>query len=188
MERKRPTPAWTVAIVIALLEASALSAYLPRLATATPIPMQTPESLPVTLTLECVDSANVRFEIKNVGSTDTALRLGMILANGRKYMINELNLRMKPANGNGTDYNYFPRDYPVAIGGRLDQWFQAFPVRAAYRMSAKSEDFFAFGRQSTFPKGVELSLRWTISAEEPKSLVPLIYWTGTLISNSCIAP
>jgi hypothetical protein len=27
-------------------------------------------------------------------------------------------LRMKPANGNGTDYHYWPRGYPVAIGGQ----------------------------------------------------------------------
>jgi hypothetical protein len=100
-----------------------------------------------------VDSAIIRFEIRNVGSTDTALPLGQALANGRKYLINELNLRMKPANGNGTDYHYWPRDYPVAIGGRLDQWFEALPVGASYRMSARAEDFFAFGRQARLSIG-----------------------------------
>jgi len=185
MERKPPTPLW---IVIPLVVTSALSAHPPLRVTAMPIPVQPPESPPVTLTLECVDSANIRFEIRNVGSTDTALPLGQALANGRKYLINELNLRMKPANGNGTDYHYWPRDYPVAIGGRLDPWFEALPVGATYRMSATAEDFFAFGRQASFPSGIELSLRWTLSAETPKSLFPLVYWTGTLISNSCIAP
>jgi len=103
-------------------------------------------------------------------------------------MVAGLHLRLKPPNGNDTEYDYWPRDYPVAIGGRLDPWFQAFPVAAVYRMSAKPEDFFASGRQPSFSPGIELSLRWTISAETPKSLVPLIYWTGTLISNSCVAP
>jgi len=150
--------------------------------------MQLPESPPVTLTLECIDSTTIRFEITNAGSTDTALPLGQGLANGRKYLISGLNLRMKPSNGNGTDYNYWPRHYPVAIGGRLDQWFEALPAGATYRMSAKLEDFFGFNRQDRFPRGVELSLRWTMSAETPKSLFPLVYWTGTLISNTCTAP
>ena len=152
-----------------------------------PMSIQPPEP-PVTLTLECVDRANIRFEIRNAGTTDTALPLGLALANGRKYLVSELNLRMRPANGVGTDYHYWPRGYPVAVGGRLDPWFEALPVGATYRMSAKAEDFFAFGRQPGFPSGVELSLRWTMSAERPKSLFPLVYWTGTLVSNSCMAP
>jgi hypothetical protein len=150
--------------------------------------MQPPESPPITLTLECVDSATIRFEITNVGTTDTALPLGHALANGRKYLIDELNLRMKPSNGNGTDYHYWPRHYRVAIGGRLDQWFEGLPAGASYRMSAKLEDFWGFTRQDTFPRGIELSLRWTMSAETPKSLFPLVYWTGTVISNTCPAP
>jgi len=92
------------------------------------------------------------------------------------------------SNGNSTEYHYSPRAYPVAIGGRLDPWFEALPAGASYRMSAKAEDFFAFSRQASFPIGAELSLRWTMSAETPKSLFPLVYWTGTLISNSCTAP
>jgi hypothetical protein len=152
------------------------------------MPIQPPESLPVRLTLDCVDPATIRFEITNVGSTDTALPLGVGLANGRKYLINELNLRMKPSNGNGTDYHYWPRNYPVAIGGRLDRWFEALPAGASYRMSAKLEDFWGFNSHDSFPRGIELSLRWTMSAETPKSLFPLVFWTGTLISNTCTAP
>lgn len=95
---------------------------------------------------------------------------------------------MQPSNGNATDYNYGSRHYPVAIGGRLDPWFEALPAGATYRMSAKLDDFFGFNRQDSFPRGVELSLRWTMTAETPKSLFPLVFWTGTLVSNSCIAP
>jgi hypothetical protein len=135
-----------------------------------------------------VDSTTIRFDITNVGSEDTALPLGSALANGRKYMIDNLNLRMKPTNGNGTDYHYWPHDYPVAIGGRLDPWFQALPAGATYGMSAKLEDFWRFNSHDSFPRGVELSLRWTMSAETPKSLFPLVFWTGTLISNTCTAP
>ncbi len=150
--------------------------------------MQSPEPPPVTLTLECVDSATIQFEITNAGSADTALPLGRAVANGRTYMIDDLHLRMKPSNGNGTDYSYLPRHYRAVTGGRFDQWFQAFPVGASYQMTAKLEGFFGFNAQDKFPRGIALSLRWTMSAERPKSLFPLVFWTGTLISNTCIAP
>ncbi len=78
MDRKPPTPLW---IVIPLVVTSAISAHPPLRVTAMAIPVQPPESPPVTLTLECVDSAIIRFEIRNVGSTDTALPLGQALAN-----------------------------------------------------------------------------------------------------------
>jgi hypothetical protein len=175
-------------VVITLVVASAFSTHPLARATAPAIPMQPPESQLVRLTLECVDSATIRFEITNVGTTDTALPMGVAVANGRKYLINELNLRMRPSNGNGTDYHYLPRDYRALTGGRFDRWFEALPAGASYRMSAKLEDFFGFNRQDSFPRGVELSLRWTMSAETPKSLFPLVFWTGTLISNSCAAP
>ena len=135
-----------------------------------------------------MDSATIRFEITNVGTTDTALPLGRGVANGRQYLISGLHLRMKPANGNGTDYDYLPRHYRAVTGGRFDQWFEALPAGASYRMSARLEDFFGFNAKDTFPRRIELSLRWTMSAETPKSLFPLVYWTGTLVSNTCAAP
>ena len=185
MEHKAPARAWAVGIVVAL---SALSEHAPLRAVATQKSLQPAEAQPVTLTLVCVDSGTIRFAISNVGATDTALPLGIVLANGRQYLISDLNLRMKGVNGEGTDYHYWPRAYPAAIAGRVDQWFQALPVHAVYSMSAKAEDFLASGRPAAFPKGVSLALRWTTSAEPPKSLLPLIYWAGTLISNSCTAP
>ena len=190
LKPKRPIPAWPIAIAMTLVLTCALSAHAGSRATALSIALQSPESPPVTLTLECVDSTTIRFEITNAGTTDTSLPLGYALANGQKYVINQLYLRMKPSNGNGTDYHYSPRHYPVAIGGRVDPWFEALPAGASYRMSAKLGDFFGFNGSDfdSFPRGIELSLRWTMSAETPKSLFPLVFWTGTLISNTCTAP
>ena len=190
LKPKRPIPAWPIAIAMTLVLTCALSAHARSRATALSIALQSPESPPVTLTLECVDSTTIRFEITNAGATDTSLPLGYALANGQKYVINQLYLRMKPSNGNGTDYHYSPRHYPVAIGGRVDPWFEALPAGASYRMSAKLGDFFGFNGSDfdSFPRGIELSLRWTMSAETPKSLFPLVYWTGTLKSNTCTAP
>ena len=128
---------WATVIVIALALASARP---PVRATARPVSVQPPQSQPVTLTLECVDSANIRFEITNVGSTDTALRLGSILANGRKYMVAGLHLRLKPPNGNDTDTDYWPRDYPARLpagsisGSRRFRWRRLPHVRQTRRL------------------------------------------------------
>src|SRR5689334_22676377 len=99
MEPTRATPERPVRAVVTLIVASAFSMHPLAHATAPAIPTQPPEFQPVRLTLACVDSTTIRFEITNVGSTDTALPLGSALANGRKYMIDNLSLRMKPSNG-----------------------------------------------------------------------------------------
>jgi len=187
MQLKRPAFVWPAAVPITLVVALGFWANSPAPATARPIPLQSAESPPVTLRLDCVDRANVRFEITNVRATDTSLPLGSAFGNGQKYTINDLHLRIKPPNGTGAEVHYWPRDYPFVIGGRVDPWFQAFPVGAVFRMSAKAEDFW-LGRYPSFTPGVELSLRWNISGETPKNLFPLVYWTGTLISNSCTVP
>src|SRR3954469_25703944 len=108
MQLKRPTPEWPVAFAILILVASAFSAHWPVRATAMSIAIQPFESQPVRLTLECVDSTTIRIEITSAGTTDTALPLGTAVANGRICMISDLNLRMKPLNGNGTEYRYSP--------------------------------------------------------------------------------
>src|SRR5690349_8230612 len=81
MEPKRPTSERPIAIAITFVVVSAFSAHSAVRATAMSIPMQSPESPSVRLTLECVDSTTIRFEITNVGLTDTALPLGYALAN-----------------------------------------------------------------------------------------------------------
>jgi hypothetical protein len=76
VDPKQPIFVWPAAIPLALVVALGLSAPSPVRATAPAIPMQSVEPQPVTLRLECIDRANVRFEIANIGVTDTALPLG----------------------------------------------------------------------------------------------------------------
>jgi hypothetical protein len=140
----------------------------------------------VTLALECRDAAHLGFEIRNVGATDTTLRLGIVLGNGSKYMIDGLDLILKMLDGQPTEFGYSPRHYPAAVGGSLAQWLEPLPTRAAYSMSAIPDDFFnGVRRLDSFPAGTELSLRWTIRDPPPQAML-LAYWSGTLTSNSCM--
>lgn len=139
------------------------------------------------LTLECVDSMHLTFAIKNVGESDTAIRLGAVA--GAKFMVAGLHLRQKSPSGQITESRYWPRRYPDRIGGNLGEWIQPIPARSSYVMSADSNDFWGFRQPSgrmglPFLPGVELSLRLTIDEPRPEAILRF-YWSGTLTSNSC---
>ena len=141
------------------------------------------------LTLDCVDSTHITFAIRNVGESDTAVRLGNILSNGAKYTVADLHLRQKTTTGQITESHYYPRRYPVRVGGNLEEWIQPIPARSSYVMSAEPDDFWAFRvvngpRPLPFYPGVELSLRLTIPEPRPEAMLRF-YWSGTLTSNSC---
>jgi hypothetical protein len=164
----------TIAIVIAL-------GLLPPLR-AQALGEQASDQGAVRLTLDCVDSAHIVFDIANIGMIDTAFRLGSVLGNGRKYTVDDLRLRLRTPDGPVSEWHYRPRDYPVVVGGTVEDWFEALPVRATYRMSATAEDFVP--RQAKFPARTQLSLRLTVAPVQPKA-GRLVYWSGTLTSNSC---
>jgi hypothetical protein len=177
--RMPPTPsvfAKTVSVV-------ALVATLPPSATAQVGPSHRGD---LTFTLECRDSSQIGFTVKNVGATDTTLRLGTVLGNGSKHMVDDLDLVVKLADGQTLQARYGPRDYPGVVGGTLTDWLEPLPARAAYSMSAKANDFYQglTQRLAAFPAGAELSLRWVIRDPPPRAML-LAYWSGTLASNSC---
>jgi hypothetical protein len=142
----------------------------------------------VELTLDCVDSTHITFAIRNVGESDTAVRLGSIIG-ADKYTIDDLRLRQKSTTDQITETKYQPRRYPDRVGGRLEEWIQPIPARSSYVMSAESNDFWQFrqppGRKSVpFPAGAELSV--TVTILEPRSdAMWRAFWSGTLTSNSC---
>jgi hypothetical protein len=114
------------------------------------------------LTLDCVDSTHITFAIRNVGESDTAVRLGSVLSNGGIYRVDDLQLRQKTTSGQITESHYWPRRYPDRIGGTLAEWIQPIPARSSYVMSADSNDFWGFRQPSgqmglPFPPGVELN-------------------------------
>jgi hypothetical protein len=174
----------------AIAPVAASIAILMALAAWSPLPAQSQfhnrRQGDLTLTLECLDSTHVTFSIRNLGEGDTAVRLGTVVGNGRKYMIGDLQLRQKTTAGRMSEHRYEPRRYPVAIGGSLGEWIHAIPARSSFTMSAEADDFWvgASGRVTSFAAGAELSLRLTILDPRPEAML-LASWSGTLTSNSC---
>jgi len=148
---------------------------------------------PITLTAACSD-AGMTLTIRNAGPDDTAVMIGTVLANGRKYLIGELKLSATFPDGHVSGYTYSPPDYPAAIGGRLDPWMLTLPAGASYVMPVTPSQFrtSALGRLAAWPDPgrVQFTLRLMDPGRENVSpdaagLLLMKVWHGVdaLISN-----
>jgi hypothetical protein len=142
----------------------------------------------VVLSLECRGPDRLEVAIRNVGTDDTALLLGAVLGNGKKYMLNDLRLLVNSTTEPPSEHWYWPRNYPSAIGGRLDEWIEPLPARASYVMSVTPGDFLgdsigAKRRLDVLPRRAEMWLRLIVREPREQGIRLLTYWTGTLVSN-----
>jgi hypothetical protein len=121
---------------------------------------------PITLTAACQD-ARMTVTIRNAGSEDTALMIGAVLANGRKYLVGELRLSATFPDGHVSGYTYSPADYPAAIGGRLDPWILTLPAGVSYVMPVTPAQFrtSAMGRLAGWPNPGRVS--FTLGLMDP---------------------
>jgi hypothetical protein len=83
--------------------------------------------------------------IRNAAEMDTAIFLGVILGNGRKYLANELYLEVRGPSGT-EKYHYSDPSVP-AIAGRVDAWVVTLPVKANFLLTRPRGHFFAGGAQ-----------------------------------------
>jgi hypothetical protein len=153
---------------------------------------------PISFTVRCQNAQQLTFTIQNVGLEDTALIFGSVLANGRKYLIAGLKLQTELPDGREDQYDYRPDDYPVRIGGRVDDWIVPLPTGASYVMQATASQFLskAHGRLSAWPKAAQISLRLPIRTPNPNQPTDVVglklfrVWRGTdaLISNRITVP
>ncbi|CAN5817326.1 hypothetical protein BH18ACI5_BH18ACI5_02540 [soil metagenome] len=142
----------------------------------------------VALTLDCPPSGHVRCHIANTGSTDTALVLGVVLGNGKTYMVQGVRLTLTTPGKPPMDADYRPKAYPAAIAGTVAEWAEGLPAAGTFSMSAVPDDFMTrSSRLQTIPPGTELQMQWTIPAPRPE-LMLLTYWNGTAKSNRCTVP
>jgi hypothetical protein len=145
----------------------------------------------VALIARCHEPDRVTLTFRNVGNEDTAILLGSILANGRKYMVDGLRLRVKPADGPEVNYEYLPRDYPAVIGGRIDEWVVTLPVAASYVMQVEPAHFHL----EDWTRSTQISFRLSLRAPNPNQLAQgwlhasRVYGgTGELFSNAFVVP
>ena len=142
-----------------------------------------------TLTLACGDQTDqLQLVLRNAGETDTSVRLGVILANGRWHEPKELVLELTRNGWSETEeliFNSGRRD----LAGRIDHWIVPLPAGSAFHFPLRSADFVS-RTQPTPPEHPEaLAARLTGRAIDANlnpdmgGLTVWRVWTGTITSN-----
>ena len=125
-----------------------------------------PQQTPISVVLACEDSQRFTVSIHNGGTTDTAVIFGLVLANGSKYLVEDMTMQVTTDSGRLVEhYKYNPRHYPAGIAGRADDWIVPLPVGASYSLTLTAADFLVgatYERRDSFPPDALLSLRLAI--------------------------
>jgi hypothetical protein len=81
-----------------------------------------------------------RVEFRNTGESDLILRLGVMLANGKRQYPNAVVLSLTDATGTSRQLNL--RE-PFAVAGRLDPFILPMPVGASFSFSVDLDNYWA---------------------------------------------
>ena len=188
---------YVLAVIAAFAVWNMINPYLLRLVASSVVPAARQASSQVRLSISCQDSKYLTATVSNSGPEDTAVIFGSVLANGRKYLVDGLVLQVKRTDSGGVEeYGYHPRDYPAAIGGRIDDWLTPLPVSGKYAIALEAAEFWSsrFERLDTFSQNAQLSLRLPIRAATRVTSNPDLrlfrVWTGASIlrSNEVLVP
>jgi hypothetical protein len=126
--------------------------------------------------------------IRNSGSSDTAILLGMAFANGRWYEPRELIVELTRSG------NTAPEDLVYngarSVAGRIDHWVVALPIGAAFALTLRPSDFIALTQPAPAAPPEELRIRLTgrpVTSDlnvDMSGLKVWRLWTGSTRSNS----
>ena len=131
---------------------------------------------------------DVRLSILNPTQADTAVLLGIALANGRWYLPRELVVELR-RNGS-SDVEELVYRGPVNIAGRIDHWVLALPAEAAFTLSLRPADFMTTAAAPAVGPPEEIRIRLTgrpITADlnvDLSGMKTWALWTGTVTSNA----
>jgi len=153
-----------------------------------------PQRTPISVALACEDSQRMTVTIRNGGTADTAVIFGVVLANGSKYLVDDMTMQVTTGSGRVVEqYKYHPRHYPSGIAGRVDDWIVPLPAGASYSLTLAAADFIVGAnqeRRDSFPPDALLSLRLPIRGptEAPNLDVTGLrlfrVWTGSTMLRS----
>src|SRR5262245_17565773 len=161
----------------------------PALFVASASTVQHAQSIPLRLVLACSQRSELtfRFTIHNVSPTPTAVVIGTILENDKKYLPIGLELTVRRAGIPDVELNYVD---PMVVGGRLDPWLIALPPDASYSVAVPARKFRLTPRltEEPFSAPADLQLHLTTRevgrANSDMQAISLIHvWVGTLTSD-----
>jgi hypothetical protein len=143
----------------------------------------------LSLVLTCGAQPNdVRLSIHNSDQTDTAILLGIAVANGRWYVPRELVIELRRIGS--TEVEELVYKGPTSIAGRIDHWVVALPVQAAFTLTLRAADFITTSSAQAVSPPDELKVRFTgrpITADlnvDMTGMKTWRVWTGTASSNT----
>jgi hypothetical protein len=143
----------------------------------------------IVLTLDCGERPDeVVLSIRNSGEVDTAVLLGIVIANGRWHVPRELMVELKRAGS--PDIEQLVYRSPAGIAGRIDHWIVGLPVRSTFTLTLRPTDFVSISSTPGLATPSELRARLTGRAitsdlnPDMTGLQAWRLWTGTVTSNS----
>ena len=135
-----------------------------------------------------------RVEFRNVGENDLILKLGMMLANGRKQYPSAVALNITDAQG---IHRRFDLIGPAGIAGRVDPFALVLPVGARFSIPLDLSKYFAAASREydyKFPPGnywIEAEFLGKSVSErdanlDSKNVALFPYWEGIVDSNELL--
>ncbi len=89
------------------------------------------------------DAIELRAALRNVGKSDTAIALGSVLANGKKYLADAVSADISNAGGT-TRFRYGDPTVPI-VAGRVDPWVITLPVDSKFVLEWPLSHFWTHG-------------------------------------------
>ncbi len=137
------------------------------------------------LALACSQASELmfRFTLENVGSEPTAVVIGSILGNDKKYLPNGLQFTLRRSGVPDTEFDWFDPSVP-GVAGRIDPWLVPLPVDASYSVAVSIPK----GLQYLFSTPADIRVRLTTQGVGKPNLdlqgLQLIHvWVGALTSD-----
>jgi hypothetical protein len=126
---------------------------------------------------------SLRITLHNRDSADTAVVFGSILANGGKYLADNLALDVR-AGSDLTRYQYFDPSVP-GIAGRVDAWIVSLPAESEYTLVRSLSHFWSgSGQLSTMTRPFATRLAFVAPPTPSHYAIPAFkVYQGQLISS-----
>jgi hypothetical protein len=148
-----------------------------------------PPEKDLSLVLSCGNQAGeVRLDVHNPDQSDTAVLLGIALANGRWYLPRELVVELRRSGS--SDVEDLSYQSPSNIAGRMDHWVVALPGQATFGLTLRAADFIATSPPGSASPPEELRVRLAgrpitsdLNIDMPGMKMWRV-WTGSAISNA----
>ena len=133
-------------------------------------------------------SSEVTLSIRNADQTDTAVLIGIALANGRWYQPRELVMELRRSGSPEVEELLY--NGATNVAGRIDHWVIGLPSGATYALTLRAAEFISTSATRAVAPPEELRVRLTgrpITSDlnvDMTGMKAWRLWTGSVSSNA----